>query len=182
LTKTEIEELLQDYVIHVKKKVSPNSILGNISAMFKFLDVNGKEFNRKKILVLLPERVKVADVRAITTDELRLLLEFTPKNRDKALIHFIACNGARPEAVAELRMMHLSEIQEGCMSVVLYAGSKNELVTFLHSEAVLALKKYFDERLSVGEYLESNSFVFRKSDIKTRNGQKVCLGIQLGVL
>jgi len=162
LTKPELTELLQDYVIHLKKRISPNSIIGNMSSIFKFLDVNEREYNKKKIAMLYPEKVKLTGERAITESELQELIIFSPGKKGSAIIHVLASTGCRPEGLAELQIKDIEPIED-CISLKIYSGSKNEYYAFLHQEATEALKKYHEEREKLGEKLLPESFVFRKN-------------------
>jgi len=53
LSKKELQNLIIDYIVHRKKRVSPNSILSNIAPIFKFLDANDVDFNGEKTSYIL---------------------------------------------------------------------------------------------------------------------------------
>jgi len=81
------------------------------------------------------------------------------------MIHFFSATGARPEAVCELQLKHLTEYQDDFYKVVLYSDDfKHEMTTFLNPESVKVLKEYFVERESNGEKLTPESYVFAVND------------------
>ena len=173
----ELEAKLQDYCIFLKKRVaskeiSPNSIPTYFNPIWRFLKVNRVKIDKESVIQLYPDKVKLGGHDAITTEQLVKLLNATDTLRDRAIVHFFAATGARPEAVCELQLKHISEFEDGFSKVVLYSEDyKHEMITFLHSECVKALKDYLVDRESHGEKLTSESFVFAvngywKSDSK----------------
>ena len=168
LPQVELEELLQDYCIFLKKRsgnneISPNSVPLFFAGIFKFLKVNRKQFDKSLITELYPRKNKLGGELAITTDQCKIMLGSTGEKREKALIHFYCATGARPEAVCELRLKHVEAYRDGFFKIVLYAGDVSEMFTFIHSEASQALTEYFEWRRSKGEALTGESLVFRSS-------------------
>ncbi len=164
----ELEELLQDYCIFLKKRsenneISPNSVPLYFNGIFKFLKVNRKKFDKALITELYPRRAKLGGELAISTEQCKIMLNSTGEKRDKALIHFFCATGARPEAVCELQRKHIEPYQDGFSKVVLYAGDVSEMLTFLNPEASQALTEYFEWRESKGEVLNGESPVFRSN-------------------
>lgn len=161
LTQKELEWLLQDYAIYLKKRISPNSFGLYFAPIEKFLVINDKGFNTRKLHFLFPETVKPAGERAITTEELQRMLQVTPQKRGRALIHLMASTGARPEALSELILNDVTKF-ESCTKFVFYAESKHEHTTFAHEETTKALNEYLEERRAEGELLKPETYVFRK--------------------
>lgn len=164
LDSEKIEDTLQDYVMYLKRRVrneqlSPNSIADMLLAVFKFLKVNRKKFDKEIITQLYPERVKPQGDRAITDDEIRQLLEFGGI-RDKAIVHMVSATGARPEAICELKMKHITKLDDGFTKLILYADDfKHEMITFLHPEASHTLDEFHQWRIEKGEKLTDESYV-----------------------
>jgi len=162
----ELEDLLQDYCIFLRTRVesqeiSPNSIQTYFNPIWRFLKVNRIKVDKESIIQLFPEKIKLGGHDAITTEQLVKLLNACDTLRDRAIVHFFAATGARPEAVCELKLKNISEHNDDFYKVILYSDDyKHEMTTFLHSESVNALKEYFTERESHGEKLTSESFVF----------------------
>jgi len=175
-----LEDLLQDYCIFLRKRVedkelSPNSITTYFNPIFRFLKVNRVKIDKESIVQLFPDKVKLGGNDAITTEQLVELSSASGTKRNKAMIHFFAATGARPEAVCELKLKHISEYQDGFYKVVLYSDDfKHEMITFLNPESVKVLEEYFEERSSNGEKLTLESYVFvvtkeSGSHLMTRN-------------
>lgn len=162
----ELEDLLQDYCIFLRKRVdnkeiSPNSVSTHFDPIFRFLKVNRVKIDREIVIEIFPEKIKLGGHDAITTEQLVKLLNACDTLRDRAIVHFFSATGARPEAVIELQLKHISEYLDGFYKVVLYSNDfKHEMTTFLNPESVKVLEEYFEERKSKGEKLTSESFVF----------------------
>jgi integrase len=174
LDSEKIEDTLQDYVMYLKRRVrdgelSPNSIADMVLGVFKFLKVNRKKFDKEIITQLYPERVKPQGDRAITDDEIRQLLEFGGI-RDKAIVHLVSATGARPEAICELKIKHITKLAEGFTKLILYADDfKHEMITFLHPEASHALEEFHKWRTEKGEKLTDESYVISNIQLRTGN-------------
>lgn len=162
----EIEDLLQDYCMELLRRVklneiSPNSIPGYFNAIFKFLKTNRVKIDKESVSQLYPDRKKLGGHDAITTEQLVKLLNACDTKRDVALVHFLSATGARPEAVCDLQLKHISDYEDGFNKVILYSEDyKHEMTTFVHSEAVNALKNWLEERESNGERLTPESWAF----------------------
>jgi len=168
LPQIELEQLLQDYCIFLKRRcenneISPNSVPLFFNGIFKFLKVTRKQFDKSLITELYPRRVKLGGELAISTEQCKIMLDSTGEKRDKALIHVNCATGARPEALCELQLKHIEPYQDGFFKVILYAGDVSEMFTFLHPEASQALTEYFEWRKSKGEVLNEESPVFRSN-------------------
>jgi len=165
LEKPELTDLLVDYAIYQKKRVSPNSLPLVFAGIFKFLEMSDREFNKKKIRSVFPEKVKSGGERAITNPELNEMIRVATSEKAQALIHVLSATGCRPEGIAELQMKHIEEMPEDCLSLTIYAGSLKEYTTFLHRIATRALKKYHAWRELRGEKLTPESFVFSNTKV-----------------
>ena len=154
--------MVEDYVMMLKKQVSPNSINPYMAGIQAFFETNDIELRWRKIRRLFPARVKKTGMKIWTTEEIDLMLKNTRDPRQKALIHFIAASGVRRGAIRDLKIRHLTRI-ENCYAVLVYEGSLEEYITFIHPEAAFWLDKYLEKRKNDGEYLDGNSPVFRTS-------------------
>jgi len=177
LGQNDLEDLLQDYVLYLKKKInvgdlSPNSVSTMFAGVFKFLKYARKKFDKELILPLFPDTVKTGGEKAITTDQLKILLETTRNKRDRALVHFFASTGARPEAVCDLKIKDISAWRDGFLKVVLYVGDNHEMITFLNPEAVSVFNDYQEWRKNTkNESLTDESFAFRTAPYNSKNIQ-----------
>ena len=168
LPKNELDDLLQDYVFYLKKRCDskefhPNSFSTVFNGIGKFLDINDKEYNKRKLNMLFPQRVKYGGDKAITTKQIQQVLASTGKKREKSMVHVFCSTGSRPDAIRHLQLKHVVPFKDGYWKMTLYPGDLHEMITFLHPEAVQSLEDYFDERKSNGERLTSESYVFRSS-------------------
>ena len=151
--------VLEDYLIFMKKRYPRSTVKIHLAAITKFLIINDRTVNSKKLAMFLPEESKRGGERAITTEEVQRMLSLAGTKRAKAIIHLFSATGSRPEALCDLKVKHIGLMSDNCKSLILYADSTHELVTFLHQEASQAIDEYFDERTKRGEYLKSESYV-----------------------
>lgn len=160
LSKPELTDLLVDYALYLKKRVSPNSIAMYFAGVFKFLDMNDKEYNKRKIHFIFGEKVERGGDRAITNNDLNQMLRVCSTHKDRALVQIFSAVGCRPQAISDLKLKDVEAIGEDCLSLRIYAGSTHARFTFLHRIASDSLLKYHKWRESVGEKLTSDSWVF----------------------
>ncbi len=161
LSDSELQIVLEDYMMYCRKRYAVSSIRTIFAAIEKFLFVNDRTVNKKKLMMFLPEK-KNTSQRAITIEEIRLLLKHCSSKRNNAIIHLLSATGCRPEALANLKLKNISEIPDGFTSVIFYAGTNNEFQHFYHSEVTSAINDYLDSRKQEGEKLEPESYLFRK--------------------
>ena len=156
-----IQITLEDYIIFLKRRDLSYSFINlSLSAIFKFLDMNDKVYNKTKLRRLLPEKKKASGKKAYTTQQIQTMLGFADTLRNKSLIHFYSATGCRSAVVEELKFKHLLPMPDNCYAVTCYAGSNHEYITFLHQEARGVLDQYLEERRKKGELIQDESFVF----------------------
>jgi len=160
LAKPELTNLLVDYALYLKKRVNPNSLPIYFGGIFKFLDMNDREYNKRKINSLFGEKVKRRGDRPITDEELNEMIRVSSNEKQKSLIHVFSATGCRPDAITSLRLKDVKEIGDGCLSLRVYAGSTHESFAYLYRLASDALKKYHAWREANGEKMTSESLVF----------------------
>jgi integrase/recombinase XerD len=160
--KTEaLQEMVEDYVMHLKKSLKSGSIEVRISAIQLFFEMNRKVLDWKMVRRLFPERLKPSGDKAWTNLDIGKMLELTTSYRNKAIIHFLASTGCRIGALAGLRLKHISSMPDYCEAALFYEGTKDEYTSFLTPEASKVLDKYLNKRSRDGEYLNPESPVFR---------------------
>lgn len=157
-----LQIMMEDYVMHLKKIISPNTINLPIAAVKAFLDCNDVELRWSKIKRLKPARVKKTGGEAWLTDEITTMLSFTTDLRTKTLVHFLASSGIRIGALEDIKMKHLKQMDD-CKSILVYDGTTEEYVTFLTPEASLIFDDYLQKREADGERLTPESPAFRSS-------------------
>ena len=156
-----LQEMIEDYVMDIKNKVSPNTVPTRIFPIQSFFEMNDVVINWKKIRRLFPAKVKKSGNKPWTTSAIQKMLEFAPDQRAKTLIHFLSSTGTRIGAIEELKLKHLAEMPMKCKSVLVYPESTYEYFTFLTPEASQALDNYLQQRRNDGELLTPESPVFR---------------------
>ena len=163
LESEELKQKIEDYVILFKNRgKSHNYIRIIIFALQSFCDSNDKfGVNWKKIRKLLGKKQKPKKSRAYTTDEVKRMLHSVKDLRSKALILFLSASGVRRGAIPELKIKHLKEMPNDCLSVTVYGDSNEEYITFLNKESKEALTLYFERRKKDGEHLDLEHPVFR---------------------
>jgi len=159
-----IQKFLEDWIIDLSERdLKANTIIGKLSAVELFLDMNKVIFHKKIIHRLVPSTDYIpGGDKAYTTDEIQRILDSTTKLRTKALIHFLASTGVRPASITDpvLRLKHIEDMPNGCKSLKIYEGSKERYWAFLTPEASKALKHYFSSRKINGEKLGPESPMF----------------------
>lgn len=157
-----LQVMLEDYLFHLKKTVSPNSIPPKFASIELFFAMNDKVLNFKKIKKMFPEKIKKSGFEAWTTIDIQKMLLVCNTKRQRAIILFLSSTGVRLGVLPDLRIKHIKTKEENCKKVIVYEGAKEEYVTFLTPEAAQALDEYLDERRVDGEIISDSSYVFRK--------------------
>ena len=155
--------MVETYVIHLKKEISPNSMKGYLTPIRTFLEINDIDLNWRKIKRLYPLKIKISGSSAYTTEEVRKMLDCTNQLRNKAIIHFIASTGVRVGAIPELKLNHIRDMPLDCKSILIYEDSIEEYYTFLTPEASKSLDDYLEQRRKDSENLNQESPLFRES-------------------
>jgi len=172
LKDSHLQELVEDYVMYLKKRISPNSFPPIFASLDLFFVMNNKNLQFKKIRKMFPEKIKKSGNSAWTNKDIQKMLDIAKSKRNKALIHFLASTGCRIGSLPDLKLKHVSNMSIGCKAVLLYEGTNEEYYSFLTPEASKSLEEYFDERRKHGERLQDDSPVFSKvsqSGISQRN-------------
>ena len=156
----DIQILLEDYVMYLKKSISPNSIPIYFAPIELFYVMNDFNLNFKKIRKLFPEKVKKGNERSYTRENIKTILESVKTNRHKALVFLLASSGCRIGAIPEIRLKHLSRIEDS-YSIMIYEGDKQQDYIFTTPEATKVIDDYLDERKKDGEYIDEQTPLFR---------------------
>lgn len=159
-----LQTMLEDYVFHLKGRgLSKSYINTAVCALQGLITMNDVILNWPKIkrLYRTQEQQRQQD-RPYTTDEIQRMLEATTSKRNKAVVLFLTASGVRVGALPSMKLKHLAEHEDSCKSVLVYAGTKEEYITFLTPEASRALDDYFTQRRQDGEKLGPESPLFRE--------------------
>ncbi len=164
-----IQSLLEDYILDMKVRGLKSITIKNyLSGPKLFFDMNRKLYHRKILAKMIPEMQKEGNESPYTDDDIKKMLAASRFSRTRALIHFFASTGARPNVLEDpvLRFKHLHDMPMGCKAVLLYEGSREEYWAFLTPQAVKALEEYTDERKMRGESITPESPVFGNRVLK----------------
>ncbi len=93
LTDSELQKLLEDYMMYCKRRYARAGIKTRFASIEKFLFVNDRIVNKKKLMMFLPEKLKTKQ-RAITTEEIRLMLSSCGSKRNIAIVHVLTATGS----------------------------------------------------------------------------------------
>jgi len=88
-----IQRNLEDYLIYLKDKYSPNYIPAIIAPVELFYTMNKINLNSKRLHKLFSTKVKNGGYDSHTREHIGTLLDNTTKKRIKALILFLASSG-----------------------------------------------------------------------------------------
>ena len=157
----QLQIMVEDYVMNLKKTVSPNTVPTYMKGVEHFFIMNDVNLNWKKIHRLYPAKVKLGGGNAYTTEDVQRMLQLVKNKKIIALIHFLASTGARIGALSELKLKHVADLTEGCKTVKLHEGEKEEYNVFLTPEASKTLDSYIQQRKMDGEYITGDSPLFR---------------------
>ncbi|MGI0027044.1 MAG: tyrosine-type recombinase/integrase [Nitrosopumilaceae archaeon] len=163
-----LQKTLEDYLLFLEEKgLKGSSIKTRLAPVLLFLDMNKKSYHKRVLRNLIPSKQgRMGGEAPFTTEEIRRMLNCTTKLRTRALIHFLASTGVRPNAIADpvLRMKHLENIDSGCKAVKIYDDSDEAYWSFLTPEASKALDDYIKSRKLNGEDITDESPIFTNSD------------------
>ncbi|MCH8821856.1 site-specific integrase [Patescibacteria group bacterium] len=157
-----IQRNLEDYLIHIKDRNSPNYIPSIMAPVELFYLMNEKNLNTKRLHKMFPTKTKRSGYGSYTREHIQSMIDNTNKRRTKALILFLASSGCRVGVIPELKLRHITDI-ENCKQVLCYAESKEEYTAFMTPEASKAFDDYLEERQQDKEKLKPESPAFRKT-------------------
>lgn len=69
-----LQEILEDYMMYLRRRLSPNSMPGIIAALELFFSMNDKNLNFKKVRRMVPAPIKKSGHTAWTTNDIRKIL------------------------------------------------------------------------------------------------------------
>ena len=96
-------------MLYCKRRYKKQDIQERFAAIEKFLFVNDRTVNKKKLMMFLPEAGKNKQ-RAITNQECLDLIKHSSSSRVRTIIHLFASTGCRPEALSHVRLRNFSFI------------------------------------------------------------------------
>lgn len=142
-----ITDIMLDYIDYLVEKGNKGStIQSKMVSPCSFLEMNRKIFHKSLIQKSIPrDNVEKGGKYAITIDDLKNLLASADTPRQKAIVHFLASTGIRPQGLTDpvLRMKHLISIPhlsdpqktDYCYAIRVYDESPEGYWAFLTPEA-----------------------------------------------
>ncbi len=113
-----LQQLLEDYLIHLKHNTNPNSIPSKFQGIRHFCIMNKINLNWDIIHKMFPQKQKTQNLRAYTTEEIKKLLHNAKNLRDATLVHFLASTGTRIGIFDhKLTIKHLKKCQMTVMQL-----------------------------------------------------------------
>jgi|CXWL01.1.fsa_nt_gi integrase/recombinase XerD len=173
-----LNQKIEDWLIYLRSKVSPNSIPTMYYGLELFFAMNDMVTNTIKLRRMLPAKVKKSGANPWKTTDIRKMLLVTRHTRDKALVHFLASTGARIGCIEGLKIRNIVDMPLECKAVLIYDDDKEEYWAFLTPEASKAVQDYFAEREQDGEIINLESPVFRTVYGRKNKKNPKSLGIQ----
>ena len=161
---------LMQYIEFQKERAEKGEIVeSTINNYYKsvklFCEMNDILLNWKKIAKGKPQHRDYANDRAPTLEEIKKLLDF-PERRIKVIVLVMLSSGIRLGAWDYLRWKHIIPIKNESNEVIaakvrVYAGEKEEYLSFITPEAFEALQEYIEFRASCGETITDESWLIR---------------------
>ncbi len=157
-----LQIMIEDYVIHLKNTINPNSVPIYMTGVRHFCIMNRLMIHWEIVNKMFPEKIKRAGSLFWKTEQVQKMLESTSSKRNRALVHFLASTGGRIGVLDyDLKLKHLVEMPNSCKAILLYPDSKDEYWAFLTPEASQLLNEYFDERKHDHEEFTPETPLFR---------------------
>ncbi len=172
LEKKQIDELVFNYLVHLKLRVengtlNPNSINSMFAPIQLFLEQNDIVLNWKKLKRMFPRRKAPANQSPYTEEEIRKILQATTSLRNKAFIHFLASTGCRVGAISDLNLSDITPVGDGAI-VIIYRDDIEEYRTGITPECYKSLKNYFEFRNLRGYPVTPDSPLFTNKSCSSR--------------
>ena len=158
-----IQRLLEDYVISLKGKISPNTFNTQLAPVFLFYELNEITLNKTRLKKMYPAKVKRGGYGSYSLEDIKNMLSSTRKKRTKACILILSSTGCRATALCELNQKDVENYKDGCKIITFYSNDTSEYVGFLTQESSKALDDYTEERIQAHERITLDSPLIRES-------------------
>ena len=148
-----------------KGEIAESTINNYYKSVKLFCEMNDILLNWKKLSKGKPQHRNYANDRAPTLEEIKKLLDF-PDRRIKVIVLVMLSSGIRVGAWDYLRWKHIISLKNEnneviAAKIIIYAGEKEEYLSFITPEAFKALQEYMEFRASCGEKISGESWLIR---------------------
>jgi integrase len=166
LTNKQLNDILIDYVLHMKKQDrSEGYVISEYAAVKGFLSMNDIVLNWDKIAKYKGEFKKKQKDEAYSHPQIQQLLQVCDI-RTRCIILTFCSTGIRVGALPELRLKHLKKVGD-LYQFTIYEGYKEEYITFCTPECANAIENYLQYRKRSGEeWNEESPFIRQQFDPK----------------
>lgn len=159
-----VKKMIEDLVVYDKNRgLGYASINTKICALRLFYEMNDIEINVRRAKKMLPPQKKKQGGKPYSTEMLQELLncldgKYSLPLRSAVLI--MASSGCRVGFIQYLKFKHIGEFEKnGCKSILIYAGDKEEYYSFINPETVNMIEQYTQYRKNNGEIINEDSWV-----------------------
>jgi integrase len=146
------------------KEITGSTLRNYVKVLKLFCEMNDLLVPWKKLTRGLPKAKNYADDRVPRLDEIRRILSY-PDWRMKAIVCTMAASGIRLGAWDTLLWEHITPIiRDGgviAAKIIVYAGDREQYLSFLTPEAFSELQKWMNFRKESGENITGKSWVMR---------------------
>lgn len=158
-----LQEKVVDHIQALKKRgLSWQTMRVRVAGIRHFCVMNDIVLNWPKIYKFIGERKRTVSDRIYTKEEIRLIYEKCDE-RKRVLLLLLVSSGMRIGAFPDLKIKHLSKVEEyGIYRITVYGGTNSEYVTFCSPECVHAIDSYLAFRKKKGETIKPSSPLFRE--------------------
>ena len=157
----QVTDVLQEWVYHLNGDLKKSAIQVMISSTELFFDMNARLWHKKIVRrsIKNDKRKKGGkDAATDDDDDVSGLLSATAKLAEKAIIHFLASTGIRPNGMADPIPAYggLERMPNGCYAIIVYDESEEGYWAFLTPEASEVLDRYLNMRKAGGEQSDAD--------------------------
>lgn len=161
LPNRKLEDLIIAFIVHEKeRKISFSNINNKRSALVKLCRIARKKLDWDSIDQYMPEKVKVVDLKPYTKEQLRMFYDILPL-KYRCILLFLTSTGCRIGALPGLKIKHLTKLEGGIMRVLVYAGTREEYITYASPEFTHEFELYIKDRQTSFETITPESWAFR---------------------
>jgi integrase len=157
-----LQDQLIEYVESLKESgFSTSTIRNRLAGVQHFYVMNDLVLNWAKIYRFVGEYKKTVQDRIYSRQEIQLILEKSDER--KRVMFFLLLAGLRIGALPALNLRDLKKWEkQNIYQLTVYAGDKDQYVTFLTPEGTKALDSYLDYRRRYGEILKDDAPLIRE--------------------
>lgn len=157
------ENIIINYILYLKKSNSEDYVTAQISAVKRFFYMNDITLNWDKINEFKKGNENLKNkTQPYNAEQIQKLLEVCD-NRTRAIVLIFCSTGIRLGGLAKLQRKHLNPIPKHSLyEFRIYAGSKDEYITYCTPECAGAINNYLDFRKRSGEKLGPESYLIRQ--------------------